>query len=275
MLLRRAGGERKADLLMFPGLRFVVVALVLTMAVVTFGVGAAALLRASRQVAAAPPWQPLQPVLFVGRDDAAAPTLSLLRIETPPPAETVAEPSAAGPEQDADAAGAEAGLPPPPEPVVRDVTADVLAALPAPPAGEPMVVASAPSVAALPEEPAGLPSPPEPVVRDVTADVLAALPAPPAIVPAPAAAEEPRDPAVAAPSVAAAVAETIEAVPGAEVAHPPLPRPRPQARVAANRAASAARRRAVARSRAAARPAAVAPQPDPFASFAQPPVLPR
>jgi len=265
---------------MLPGLRVLVAATVLSAALVVFAVGAAALLRATHQVATLPPWQPPPAVMFVSRDADEAPTLSLLRVDEPP--------------------GGSAGEPD--VPVAAPVAAVTVGVLPAIVAKD-IVSADETSI------PAAFPAPPEPVVRDATADVLAALPAAApteTIVPEPSepgtgaaplpAAEAAADPApaaeddVAAPAVPSAASapsdaesgvktvpetvEAIEAVPDAVVAHPPLPRVRPSEReIAARKAATAAaakkaraaalrRQAAVAR----ARPQVAAPQPDPFAS---------
>ncbi|RIK96212.1 MAG: hypothetical protein DCC74_10940 [Proteobacteria bacterium] len=265
---------------MLPGLRALIAATVLTAALVVFAVGAAALLRATHQVAALPPWQPPPAVMFVSRDADEAPTLSLLRVDEPPggsasePDVPVAAPVAAVTVDvlpaivsedivSVDETSIAAAFPAPPEPVVRDATADVLAALPA----------AAPTETIVPE-----PSEPETGAAPLPAAEAAADPAP--------AAEDP----VAAPAVAAlaappsdtesgakAVSETVEAVeavPDAVVAHPPLPRVRPSEReIAARKAATAAaakrarnaalrRQAAVAKSRS----QAATPQPDPFAS---------
>ncbi len=260
---------------MLPGLRALIAATVLTAALVVFAVGAAALLRATHQVAALPPWQPPPAVMFVSRDADEAPTLSLLRVDEPPggsasePDVPVAAPVAAMSVDvlpaivSVDETSISAAFPAPPEPVVRDATADVLAVLPA----------AAPTETIVPE-----PSEPEAGAAPLPAAEAAADPAP--------AAEDP----LAAPAVAAlsappsdtesgakAVSETveaIEAVPDAVVAHPPLPRVRPSEReIAARKAATAAaakRARAAALRRQAAvaksRSQAATPQPDPFAS---------
>src|SRR5690606_2409593 len=113
-------------------------------------------------------------------------------------------------------------LPPPPEPALRDVTADVLAALATPaddaPAASSIVTASpakpeldAPQTAAAPA--AG----PEPAA-DVAAGITASADAP--------AAED-------------YVSEPSAMVPDAIIAHPPLPRPRPHARAVRSKAVAA------------------------------------
>jgi hypothetical protein len=66
---------------MLPGLRFLFVAIVLSISMLVFGLGAAALLRAAREeLASIPSRRPPPEPLFAPRDD-AAPALALLRIE--------------------------------------------------------------------------------------------------------------------------------------------------------------------------------------------------
>lgn len=313
---------------MLPGLRFFAVATVLTLALLTFGVGAAALLRATHQVAGLP-WQPPQPVLFVGHREAATPTLSLLRIEPQPdePATAAADdempmttpPAAAGADDGAGtvadmpagpadaktgAVAAKAEFPAPPEPVVRDATADVLAALPpaaataepaAPRVAEPATSeeSGAGSRRTPDEEAASLPvpvvadAPPTTTATAWQADAVmqtAALPEPASAPEPETVAATPADmpdisgtpdvPADAQPWASITAPDSVEAVPGAVVAHPPLPRERPSDREIAARKAAAiaatqrARAAAARRRQAAMRPPAPAapPQPRPFAS---------
>jgi hypothetical protein len=298
---------------MLPGLRFVVAASVLAVALAVFGMGAAALLRTTHQVAALPPWQPLQGVLIVGRRAEETPTLSLLRVEEPPaglgseaaapmaPVASVAPimasvASAAGDQLPATASPVAkvpvtegpvakglvaerpvAGeFPPPPEPVVRDVTLDVLAALaiPVPAAG----VSSQPEpesaeVAPVPADEVADPSPlPAPAEEDGEAVAVAALPG-----------AAPVSDTAGVPAAGAGTAGHIAAVPDAVMADPPLPRARPSSRAMASREAAAKRAQAAARRRQAASvrpPAPPAPQAAPFASpFGQfapaPAVTPR
>lgn len=311
---------------MLPGFRFFAVATLLGAALLIFGVGAAALLRATHQVAAlspsVSPWQPPPAVLFVGRQEAEAPMLSLLRVE-PHPAEQLTETAAHdgspvkvradGPAQDSDdraamdsmqteppAAAAE--IPPPPEPVVRDVTADVLAALPvlpapaasdvpAPPAAQPAISekpgagsqeAPPPHEVTLPAPPAVVPETgPEKSTLMRTAALSASDPEPASATATPGAAEAMTSaaPPATAPSVPETASENVEAAPGALVDHPPLPRARPTERDIAARKAAAATAAKAARTAALRRQAAntrpprpqAAPQPHAFPSpFGQP-----
>ncbi len=249
---------------MLPGLRVFIAATVLTAALVVFAVGAAALLRATHQVAALPPWQPPPAVMFVGRDADEGPTLSLLRVDELPgglaeePDVPVAAPVAAVSVDvlpaivSVDETSIPAAFPAPPEPVVRDATADVLAALPA----------AVPAETVAPSPAAGAVADLAPVADEAVAPAVAALAVPPSD------AESVAEPA-------SGTVEAIEAVPDAVVAHPPLPRIRPSereiaARKAATAAAAAKKARAAALRRQAAvarsRPQVAAPQPDPFAS---------
>jgi hypothetical protein len=72
---------------MLPGLRFLFGAIVLSMSILVFGLGAAALLRAAHEeVASMPSRRPPPETIFAqSNDDAARPVLSLLRVD--PPAE--------------------------------------------------------------------------------------------------------------------------------------------------------------------------------------------
>lgn len=72
---------------MLPGFRFLFAAIVLTVSLVVFGLGAAALLRASQERFASLPTRPAPGPVFPGIPDSAPPTLALLRVE-PAPVET-------------------------------------------------------------------------------------------------------------------------------------------------------------------------------------------
>ena len=69
---------------MLPGFRFLFAAIVLSMSVLVFGLGAAALLRAAHEEFASLPSRraPPEPV-FAQQNDAPLPTLALLRVEPP------------------------------------------------------------------------------------------------------------------------------------------------------------------------------------------------
>jgi hypothetical protein len=84
---------------MLPGFRFLFTAIALSMSVLVFGLGAAALLRAAHEEFASLPSRRATPEpMFARRDDGPPPTLALLRVD-PPVAEKPAEnvPAAAVP----------------------------------------------------------------------------------------------------------------------------------------------------------------------------------
>jgi hypothetical protein len=67
---------------MLPGFRFLFVAMVLTISVVVFGLGAAALLRAAHdEFASKPPWRAAPETLFTQLAEARSPVLTMLRID--------------------------------------------------------------------------------------------------------------------------------------------------------------------------------------------------
>jgi hypothetical protein len=80
----RAGGIR---LSMLPGFRFLFAAIVLSISILVFGLGAAALLRAAHEeFASTPSWRAAPEPVFAQQNEAARPVLAMLRVE-PPPAE--------------------------------------------------------------------------------------------------------------------------------------------------------------------------------------------
>ena len=89
---------------MLPGLRFLFAAIVLSMSVLVFGLGAAALLRAAHEeVASNPSWRAAPETKFAQPSEAATPTLAMLRAD-PPGAEPKASdnaPAAASPTEPA------------------------------------------------------------------------------------------------------------------------------------------------------------------------------
>lgn len=252
---------------MLPGLRFLMLATVLTCALLVFGLGAAAFLRATHdRFATTSPWQAPREVVFAGQPRDADATLSLLRIDTPPdttevaagaaPAPAVVEPSpqatpaAAAQPPPPDERAIAALFPPAPAPVERDATADVLA-----------VLASATPPPAVPDTP----PPPTAIIPEPEPSAV------PAIEPEPRAAETPiPDNETPAPQQTAALtppepaepqqAEMTASVPPADpasagiateygeefavepIAHPPLPRPRPAMTRAARQNLAAAKR---------------------------------
>jgi hypothetical protein len=98
---------------MLPGFRFLFAAIVLSMSVLVFGLGAAALLRAAHETfASTPSWHTSPETTFARQGDASRPVLSMLRVDPPiaekapdnapavtaPPVATApAEPAATGP----------------------------------------------------------------------------------------------------------------------------------------------------------------------------------
>jgi hypothetical protein len=75
------GGIR---LSMLPGFRFLFVAIVLSMSILVFGLGAAALLRAAHEeFASTPAWHATPETKFAQQSEAARPVLALLRVDAP------------------------------------------------------------------------------------------------------------------------------------------------------------------------------------------------
>jgi hypothetical protein len=67
---------------MLPGFRFLFVAIVLTMSILVFGLGAAALLRAAHEeFASNPSWRAAPETMFAQQSDATRPVLAMLRVE--------------------------------------------------------------------------------------------------------------------------------------------------------------------------------------------------
>jgi cytoskeletal protein RodZ len=84
---------------MLPGLRFLFVAIVLSMSMLIFGLGAAALLRSAHEEFASLPNRRAQPEpVFAQPVETTRPTLALLRVDTPP-GQSNPDRSAAPPEQ--------------------------------------------------------------------------------------------------------------------------------------------------------------------------------
>ena len=84
---------------MLPGFRFLFAAVVLSLSILVFGLGAAALLRAAHEQFASLPSRraPAEPV-FTRQNDAPLPTLALLRFDPPAVEKTPDMPAAATPE---------------------------------------------------------------------------------------------------------------------------------------------------------------------------------
>lgn len=67
---------------MLPGFRFLFAAIVLTMSILVFGLGAAALLRAAHEeFASNPSWRAAPETIFAQQSDATRPVLAMLRVE--------------------------------------------------------------------------------------------------------------------------------------------------------------------------------------------------
>src|ERR1700681_2548548 len=89
----RDGGT---SLSMLPGFRFLFAAIVLSMSILVFGLGAAALLRAAHeQFANNPSWHAAPEAMFAQQSEATRPVLATLRIEPPPKAQPAPDNAAA------------------------------------------------------------------------------------------------------------------------------------------------------------------------------------
>src|SRR6202166_2681536 len=87
----RDGGT---SLSMLPGFRFLFAAIVLSMSILVFGLGAAALLRAAHEeFASNPSWHALPEAMVAQQGEATRPVLAMLRVE-PPSAEPKASEAA-------------------------------------------------------------------------------------------------------------------------------------------------------------------------------------
>lgn len=85
---------------MLPGFRFLFAAIVLSMSILVFGLGAAALLRAAHEeFASTPPWHATPETTFAQQGEASRPVLAMLRVEPPAAEPTAADnvPAAAAP----------------------------------------------------------------------------------------------------------------------------------------------------------------------------------
>jgi hypothetical protein len=72
---------------MLPGFRFLFAAIVLSMSILVFGLGATALLRAAHEeFASTPPWHAGPETVFAPQAETTEPVLAMLRV-APPPAE--------------------------------------------------------------------------------------------------------------------------------------------------------------------------------------------
>jgi len=172
---------------MLPGFRFLFAAIVLSMSILVFGLGAAALLRAAHEEVASIPSRraPPEPVFAQQREN-SAPTLALLRVEpsvvdkapdnVPPAAAAPAEPAseampAVEPEK---LAAPKPESPAPPEPEEQEVaTADPTPSAAAPPSADTPAPAGEIKIAAT--EPA---PPPANEATSALSEPVAAVPAP-------------------------------------------------------------------------------------------------
>jgi hypothetical protein len=69
---------------MLPGFRFLFAAIILSMSILVFGLGAAALLRAAHEeFASTPAWRGTPETMFAQQNEATRPVLALLRVDTP------------------------------------------------------------------------------------------------------------------------------------------------------------------------------------------------
>jgi hypothetical protein len=109
---------------MLPGIRFLLAAILLSISIVVFGLGAAALLRAAHEdFASNPSWRLTPETRLAQQSD--MPTLALLRVDTPAPADV---PDSVAPETNATAPAAVSGeqvatVSPAPETAVAPMTA--------------------------------------------------------------------------------------------------------------------------------------------------------
>ena len=123
---------------MLPGFRFLVAAIVLSMSILVFGLGAAALLRAAHEeVASRPSWRAAPETVFAQQNEVTQPVLAMLRLE--PPAEQKApepiatvdaptEPITATPAEPVKIAALKPDSPPPAEPAAPEMPVPEIAA---------------------------------------------------------------------------------------------------------------------------------------------------
>jgi hypothetical protein len=218
----------KAELAsMLPGFRFLFAAIVLSMSILVFGLGAAALLRAAHEeFASTPSWRASPEPVFAQQSETTGPVLAMLHVE-PPAAEAKAPdpiPTPAAPEEQPTTSA----IPAEPEVTAKPAEPEVAAA-----PAEPEVAAAPaePEVTAVPAEPektAALPpensSQPETAKPDMPVAENPAQQEPaPAQAVAPATADETRVatsmPAPAPEEISAPASETAPAAP--EPASPP------------------------------------------------------
>ncbi|MGM4986775.1 hypothetical protein [Tardiphaga sp. 841_E9_N1_2] len=258
---------------MLPGFRFLFAAVLLTVSLVVFGLGAAALLRSAHQEFATIPTRRAPPTVFAQQPVEAPPTLAMLRVEAPVPTpEAVAPPAvpvtSAAEQVPPIAAPAELekiALPETAAPLSTQAAA--AAEMTAPVAATPKPEVAAKSEATKVEEREPLTT--VAVAPATFVEPVAAPPPEPATVPAPAAAAE----VVAGPQQTATLTDDDAKLSSTKIAMlggPPVDTesvPLPKAKPAAEPAKKIVKKRIVVKKRrVAARPmAAAAPQPtDPF-----------
>jgi hypothetical protein len=170
---------------MLPGFRFLLAAIILSMSILIFGLGAAALLRTAHEAfASAPTWQPAPETRFAQAGDATKeankPVLALLRVDDAPKAEPTAsanapvtapaEPAALPPQESSLAEAAKPETPVAESPVAEDpVAASPVAESPV--AESPVTTSSASeSVATAAENPPQAEAAPAPADTPAPAD---------------------------------------------------------------------------------------------------------
>ena len=191
---------------MLPGFRFLFVAIVLSMSMLVFGLGAAALLRAAHEeVVSTPSWRGAPETMFAQQSDATRPVLAVLSVAPPATVQTPSDPvpAAAAPAEQATAVAAPAS----PEPsVALKPEASLL-----PDASKPEI-----PPAEVPAQSEAAPAPGDaPAATGITTTV------PPASQAAPASAEPVSAPAAAQPAGAPAAVEQASTPAPAEQASAP------------------------------------------------------
>jgi hypothetical protein len=175
---------------MLPGFRFLFAAIVFSLSILVFGLGAAALLRAAHeQFASNPSWRGAPEIMLTQRSEASRPVLAMLRVEPPPAAQKPDNvPAAAAPAEPAAAPPEPAAVSVPAEPeriatLKPDVSSPPEATKPEPPAAENPAPAEAASA-----QQADAPAPAEPTRIAATEQSLPpaseTVPAAPETVPA-------------------------------------------------------------------------------------------
>ena len=118
--LRKTSGEGGICLSMLPGFRFLFAATFLSMSILVFGLGAAALLRAAHeQFASNPSWHAGPEASFAQQIEATRPVLAMLRVEPPAAAQkasgnagTINPPAIPTPDEQAATSATAAPMPP-------------------------------------------------------------------------------------------------------------------------------------------------------------------